>query len=347
MADTKIPVSLVMQSWAKDAWEAGKNEAYFNRFMGKDAGSIIHVKEELYKGDGTSINIPLLLPLRGAGVTGDEILEGKEEALTYRSFKVELRRVRNAVRLEGKFEEHKTQINMRLDAKKQLSDWLGKYIDCAIFSVLTGVLSTEIDWTTLDFPFPLEAPSPDRILIANGLTTEAAITASDKFTTDIIGQAKRKALETPDRQIRPINIDGKETFVMVIDQYQERDLKNDPKWREAQQSGNVRGEKNPIFSGAIGMWDGVVIHSNNRVPRTDNGTTKVSHALFLGAQAAVFAEGEPPEWNEKTFDYGNKYGVSFGRMFGLKKSQFKFDDVNNTDFGVINVLTSSIDDYQS
>lgn len=345
MADTTIPLELVMKSWAKNVWSAGKRKAYFNRFMGKDAGNIIQVKEELLKGSGTSINIPLLLPLKGAGVIGDNLLEGNEEALTYRSFNVELQRVRNAVRLEGKFEEHKTQINMRSDAKLQLADWLAKYIDCAIFSVLTGVLSTEINWTTLDFPFPLEAPSPDRVLIANGLTTEAAITAGDKFATDIIGQAKRKALETPDQQIRPINIDGKETYVMVIDQYQARDLKNDTKWIEAQQQGNIRGEKNPIFSGAIGMWDGVVIHENNRVPRTDNGTTKVSHALFLGAQAVVFAEGEPPEWREKTFDYDNKYGVSFGRMFGLKKSQFKFDGVNNTDFGVINVLTSSIDDY--
>jgi hypothetical protein len=31
-------------------------------------------------------------------------------------------------------------------------------------------------------------------------------------------------------------------------------------------------------------------------------------------------------------------------MFGLKRSQFKFDGTNETDFGVINVITSSSDD---
>lgn len=344
MAITTIPSELQQKAWARDTYEAGKAKTFFNKFMGKSSDSIIHVKEELFKGSGTSITIPLLLPLKGAGITGDNMLEGNEEQLVYKDFNVELQRVRNAVRIAGKFEEHKTQYNMRTDAKNGLADWLARYIDCAIFSVLTGVLSTDMSWTTLDFPFPLELPSPDRVILAGNVANEAALTVTDKFTTDIIGKAKRKALETPDQQVRPITIDGKDTFVMVINQYQARDLKSDQKWVEAQQQGNVRGEKNPIFSGALGMWDGVVVHENNRIPRTDNGTTQVGHALLLGAQACVFAEGEPPEWREKTFDYDNQYGVSFGRMFGLKRSQFKYNGTTNTDFGVINVLTSAVDD---
>jgi hypothetical protein len=58
----------------------------------------------------------------------------------------------------------------------------------------------------------------------------------------------------------------------------------------------------------------------------------------------VFAEGESPRWVEKKFDYDNKYGVSIERMFGVQKSQFKYDGTNEMDFGVINVLTSSEDD---
>jgi N4-gp56 family major capsid protein len=236
---------------------------------------------------------------------------------------------------------------LREAAKSGLSDWLATYIDCAIFSILTGVLLKDIKWTPATFPFgTIEAPSPDRLIIAGGKTAENLIQPVDVFSTEMISKAKMKAKADPDNMIRPIIINGKETYVMVIDQYQARDLKHDTAWLEAQQQGNVRGEKNPIFTGALGMWDGVVIHEHNRIPRTETGAndTKVSHALFLGAQAAVFAEGEPAEMVEKTFDYENKYGVSFGRMFGLKKSRFKFDGVNETDFGVINVLTSSVDD---
>ena len=82
--DTKIPDSLVLKSWAKKTWQAGIKESYFSKFMGRDAKSIIHVKEELSRGRGTTINIPLLMPLFGAGIIGDNILEGNEEAPAHR-----------------------------------------------------------------------------------------------------------------------------------------------------------------------------------------------------------------------------------------------------------------------
>lgn len=345
--DTTIPQSLVLKSWAKKTWQAGIKESYFSKFMGRDAKSIIHVKEELSRGRGTTINIPLLMPLFGAGVIGDNILEGKEEALVYRDFEVPLNQVRHAVRLEGRFEEQKTQQTMREDARSGLSEWLATYLDLSIFGILTGVTPPFIKNATTDiFPFTLDAPTADRILYAGSATTENAITASDKFDTSIIGKAKRMARADENTAIRPIRVNGAEHYVMVIDQWQARDLKDDQRWIVAQESANIRGEKNPIFSGAIGMWDGVVIHESNRVPRTDTGSSnaKVGHALFLGAQACVFAEGEAPRWVEKSFDFDNKYGVSIGRMFGLKKAQFKFDGTNWTDFGVINVLTSSAED---
>lgn len=351
-----VPESLVLKSWAKKTWEAGIKESYFSKFMGRDAKSIIHVKEELNRGRGTSINIPLLMPLVGAGVIEDNMLEGKEESLVYRDFDVPLSRVRHAVRLAGEFEERKTQLNMRQDAHTGLSQWLGKYIDLSIFGIMTGTTPPFIKAVTDLFPFTIDPPTADRIVCSNGEkidstnTTlealEATIEAADVFDTSIIGKAKRLARADEVTAIRPIRVDGRETYVMVIDQWQARDLKRDTKWIEAQKHANIRGEKNPIFSGAIGIWDGVVIHECNRVPRTETGKNGVpiGHALFLGAQAVVFAEGEPAKWVEKKFDFDNQYGVAISRMFGLKKAQFKFDGTNWTDFGVINVLTSSVED---
>ncbi|MBR1804849.1 MAG: N4-gp56 family major capsid protein [Selenomonadaceae bacterium] len=170
--------------------------------------------------------------------------------------------------------------------------------------------------------------------------------ASDTFSTALIVRAKRIALADENTMVKPIMINGLETYIMVIDQWQARDLKNDQTWIEAQQYANVRGNDNPIFSGALGVYDGVVLHQCNRIQRTETGSggTKVGHALFLGRQAAVFAVGTQPTWNEKTFDYGNKIGFEFGRIFGIKKTQFKYDGTNQTDFGCINVLTASEDD---
>lgn len=348
-ADTTIPQELILKSWAKQAWEAGIHDSYFSRFMGRNARSIIQVKEDLKKGAGTSINIPLLLPLSGAGVWDDNILEGNEEALEYASFDTYLHYIRHGVRLNGLYEEQKTQINMRKDARDALAEWLSTFIDTNIFAVLTGVMPPFAgSATAANYEFPVTPPSADRVLFGGSATQESAITAADTFSADLIGKAKRLATADENTAIRPIKVDGRSTYVMVIDPFQARDLRNDPKWLEAQKHANVRGEKNPIFSGAMGIYDGVVIHEHNRVPRTGTGAsnTKVGHALFLGAQAVVFAEGTAPRWVEKKFDYENKWGVATGRMFGLQKAQFKFNGASNpaTDFGVINVMTSSIDD---
>lgn len=329
MADTTITVApnLVQQAWAKDTWSSAWHKAFFEKFTGTTAGSIVQVKTELKKEKGDSITIPLLMPLTGTGVTGDNKLEGNEEALQYRDFQVYLNQLRNAVRLTGKFDEQKTQINMRKDAKDALSDWLATRVDKELFKVLT------------------ENPTANRVVCAGKATDAASITAADTFSVDMIGKAKRRATQDEDTMVRPVKVDGVDTYVMIIDQWQARDLMNDQKWLDAQQHANIRGEKNPIFTGALGMYNGVVVHQCNRLTREANASgVKVGHALFLGAQAAVMAVGANPEWNEDTFDYGNQVGFEFGRIFGVAKSQFKFDGKTLTDFGCINVLTSSVDD---
>ena len=262
--------------------------------MGHSFDSIIQIQEDLSRGKGTSIEVSLLMPLNGAGVIEDKTMENNEEKMNYRSCTVYLSRVRNAVRLEGKFEEQKTQEKMRTDMRKVLSAWLARYFDLSIFAILTGTQPPfEVaPGKTLELPYTIEPPTADRILYAGSATSEATITASDVFDTTLIGKARRMAQEDELTAVKPIRIDGRETYVMVIDPYQARDLRQDPKWLEAQEYANIRGETNPIFSGAMGVYEGVCID----------------------------------------------------RMFGLKKAQFKYDGTNWTDFGVINVLTSSVGD---
>ncbi len=343
--NTTIPNELILKAWAKSTWDFGKKESYFNKFMGNSHENIIQIQEDLSRGKGTSIEVSLLMPLNGAGVIEDKKLEDNEEKMNYRSCTVYLSRVRNAVRLAGKFEEQKTQEKMRSDMRKVLSAWLARYFDLSIFAVLTGT-NPPFYATGVDLPYTIEPPTADRILYAGSATSESGITVADVFDTTLIGKARRMAQEDELTAVKPIRINGRDTYVMVIDPYQARDLRRDPKWLEAQEHANIRGETNPIFSGAMGIYEGVVIHECLRVPRTQtgSGSATVGHALFLGAQACILAEGTSPTWTEDTFDYGNQFGVSIDRMFGLKKSQFKYDNTNLTDFGVINVLTSSADD---
>ncbi len=237
---TSLAPELIMQAWARDTWDNGKKKSFFDKFTGTDPTSIIQLREELLKGDGDAINIPLLMPLTGTGIEGDNVLEGK-------------------------------------------SEWLATKIDNMIFSALT------------------DSPTSDRIVYGGTATSIGSIGAADTFDTKIIGRAKRLALANENTQIKPVKVDGRDTFVMVIDQWMARDLKADESFQAAQQYANIRGQDNPIFTGALGWYDGVVIHVSNRIPRdtTGSGGTTVGHGLFLGAQAAVFAVGNQPTWDEK------------------------------------------------
>ena len=131
-----VAPALVMEAWAAETWTSGLEKSFFEKFMGNSAEHIIHVKEELKKGDGDTIHIGLLMPLAGEGVRGDDTLENNEEKMNYRDFSVKIDQIRNGVRLKGRMEEKRTQINMRRDAKVALSKWMSMKIDKTFFKKL-------------------------------------------------------------------------------------------------------------------------------------------------------------------------------------------------------------------
>ena len=105
----------------------------------------------------------------------------------------------------------------------------------------------------------------------------------------------------------------------------------------------MQSSKSPIFTGALGEYNGVVLHKANRVTTGVNGSsgaqiTTVRRAVLCGAQAAVFGYGgesnQEMTWVEELFDYDNQLGVSAGMISGLKKTVF-----NSADFGTVVVST--------
>jgi len=327
MADTVIPVALRQKAWAKETWTAAVKESFFANFMGKSSDSLIQIKEELKKESGDQITISLRMPLLSDGVVDDDMLEGNEEAMQYFDFSVPIHQYRNAVRLKGKMEEQRTAKNLRAEAKDALKDWYTEKMDNMIFSALS------------------QNPSPRRTIFAGTAAAVDTLTDADKFSTAVISKAKRAASKRviynsnhvlP--KIRPLKVNGKKAYIMLITLEQLRDLRSDPVWVSAQENANVRGEDNPILSGSEGIYDGVIIYAHERVTITPTGDAgaNVGHALLLGAQAGAFAVGGEQEWNEETFDYKNKTGFEVGSIFGIAKSQFDTED-----FAVIHVLTGN------
>lgn len=108
--ETTVPEELVKKAWAKQTWTTAMKDLFFGKFMGEGVNNIIQVLNDLEKEAGDRITQSLVLKLKGDGVTGDDILEGNEEKMEYRSFDFTINQLRNAVRIKGKFEEKKRKV---------------------------------------------------------------------------------------------------------------------------------------------------------------------------------------------------------------------------------------------
>lgn len=319
---TTLPTGLVQKAWAKQLWTEAERDNFFAKFTGEGANNIIQVKTDLKKEKGDQITVPLVMRLTGEGVAGDSTLEGNEEKLQMYDCPVTVNQYRHAVRLAGMMEEQKTAINLRAAAKDGLKLWLKEKIEKLTVDAL------------------IESPDADHTLYAGTNTAENTITAADKLTTDLISVAARKA-KTLTPKIRRVLADGKEYYIMLVDNYQARDLKTDERWIAAQENCAERGSSNPIFTGLLGVWDGVALYEYEGLPRTTTGASSavVGHALLLGCQAGIKGVAQEAYWREKAFDYDNQMGFATGVILGLKKSVF-----NAKDFACVQVITSSAND---
>lgn len=324
MADQRnqvnIPTNLVPKVWAKKVWHEGLKDSYFDKFTALDGSNVVHKNKELENVKGDSVVFGLMMNLSGAGVEGNrQKLSGSEDTLNIYDFTVQTQLVRNAVsRFEA--DDQKTQYDMLKEIKSALKQWLADWLDDKLISKLSY------------------NPSNGEVLYASAAGTQSSITANDKLTTTIISRAKRKALMHAPK-VQPIKVDGMDKYIMLVSPWAARDLKDDPKWLAAQQNANIRGSKNPIFTGALGEYDGVILYEYERVLSSNIGASSanVCQNLLLGKQAACFAVARPAKHIEQMDDYGNIAGNGIAFYGAVAKTQF-----NNKDYGVINVMTGGV-----
>ena len=325
MADERnqvnIPANLVPKVWAKKVWHEGVKDSYFDKFTAMDGSNVVHQNKDLENVKGDSVVFGLMMNLSGAGVEGNRAtLSGNEEALNIYDFTVNTQLVRNAVsRFEA--DDQKTQYDMLKEIKGALKQWLSDWLDNKLITKLT---------TTM--------PNPTETVYASAANTVSSTTANDKLTTALISRAKRKAMMYAPK-VQPIKIDGMDKYIMLVSPWAARDLKDDPKWLAAQQNANVRGSKNPIFTGALGEYDGVILYEYERVSLSNGGASSanVCYNLLLGKQAACFAVARPAKHIEQTDDYGNVAGNGIAFYGAVEKTKF-----NGKDYGTIQVITGGV-----
>lgn len=337
---------LAVKLWSKRLFREALKATFFSKFMGEEDTNVLQVKTETSKGPGDRITIGLRMQLTAPGVLGDGTLEGNEEALVTYSDNVTIDQLRNAVRSQGQMSDQRIPFSVREESYSGLRDWYAGRLDQSWFNQLCGnTAQTDVRYTGNQ---ATTAPSSGNILI-QGQTTENSLTSSDTFNLNLIDKAVALAT-TATPMIRPMVVNGQPYYVAFLHPYQVYNLRTNTstgQWLDIQKAAMTGGdvEDNPIFTGALGVYNNVILHQDYRIPNAlqTNGTAKANtaRAVFAGAQASIMAFGQKNSdqemsWVEELFDYGNQLGVSAGMIYGLKKSVF-----NSTDFGTVVMSTWS------
>lgn len=349
MATTEYGVNdaLAVKLWAKKLFQEGLKKAWASKFMGSGSDSLIQIKGETSRGAGDKITFGLRMQLSGDGVQGDGPLEGNEEALTTYSDALYINKLRHAVRSAGKMSEQRVPFSVREEARAGLQDWWSARIDTWFFNQICGYTpQTDTRFTGNQAAI---APDANHRVFTTGSADETVQADSTKvMTLAVIDKCVERA-KTLTPMIRPLMVGGDAKYVMFLHPYQVYDLRTSSstgQWLDIQKAA-MAGSKaggSPIFTGALGEYNGVVLHEATRVTNgvhssTGAAQTSVRRAAFCGAQAAVVGYGKDSaggemSWVEELFDYGNQLGVSAGLIAGLKKTVF-----NSADFGVITAST--------
>lgn len=353
MATTDFPVGSphAVKLWSKKIAREALRETMAMKFMGTSSNNMIQVFDDTSKGAGDRIRVPLRMQLSGRGVGETEALEGNEESLSVYYDDVVINDLAHAVRMKVTIDAQRVPFSVREEARLGIQDWYSDRIDQSIANQLTG--NTAVSDTLYSGNNATIAPSSGtgtdrRWLIREQDTetdhsTEASLSTSDTFSLRLLDRAVSIA-KTTSPLIRPIKVGSSSYYVAFLHPFQVRDLRqqtNTGDWLDIQKAAMSGGDvnDNPIFTGALGVYNGVVLHEWTRLPNgVGANSANTRRAVFCGAQAISLAWGqgysEAPKYEEELFDYQRQFGVSVQTIIGAKKMQF-----NSKDFGSIVMST--------
>lgn len=351
--------------WAMDLWKQARNMSFVNKFLGKDANSVIQHVTELKKSEkGARAVITLLADLQGDGVVGDRTLENNEEAMLTFDQVIRLDQMRHANRHQGRMADQKSIVEFRNNSRDVLAYWLADRIDQLAFLTMAGIsysfkpngaARVGSDFPFLEFAADVAAPTNKRVARWDGTNktlviggASSAVTASDTPSYAMLVQLKAFAKEQYIRGIKEKG--GEETFHVFLSPQAMSKLKLDSDYIQNLRYAQQRSDENPLFTGNVVKVDGLYLHEHRHVPNTLGTSTKYGsgnlvegcQVLFAGAQALAMGDIGNPEWVEKGFDYENQQAVSVAKILGFLKPKFNSIYAGNTtqDFGVISTYVA-------
>ncbi len=369
--------------WSEAVFIYGLENMFFTQFLGdkNDRNALIVVDTELQTKKGGTIIFEARTPLSQGGQGDDGNTTGNEEQLKRRNLSMTIHERAHSVVSAGKLSEQLTATNIREDGKSDLGEWVSEVMEDDLITSGAGLYNENSGGAAIQ-TINESYPTSDRIYyggqsvagaLGNGgvsFGTDALLTGGTQtdnlFGTLIMESIKRRAIgATP--KFRPVNIhdlskanpddlrSGKfrgpllaKLMIVLASPLQIKAVKAESGtngYKAMVSAAQVRGNLNPIFTGAEFLWDGMLVFEYDRIPtRTGAGgttlaegfllnagrtatddacviTRSVARALFMGAQSMCFGWAQKPGWSEDFVD-NNKPKIKVDMLYGTKRAIF-------------------------
>lgn len=347
-----------VKRWATSLAIEADKQSYFTRFIGAGENNIIERRTDLEDDAGDTIKFDLSVNLRGGVITGDNVVEGTEEHLTFYQDEVKIDQVRKGASAGGRMTRKRTLHDLRRIARDRTATYMAEWVDEGFHVYLSGssgAINQDSKFAGEFAGNPIRAPDSDHQLYGGDAVSKATLAAEDKMSVALIERVSVKPrmmnATNPDvMKMTPVSVDGAKRFIMLMSPFQAYDLRvetGDLSWSKIQQSlATSEGRNSPIVKGGLGMINDTVLHQHEGVRRFNDygaGAVHAARALLMGRQAGVVAYGSGGRgtrftWVEKMFDADNQVAIYCGVIMGLNKTRF-----NGKDFSVIAVDTACRD----
>lgn len=291
----------VPEVWNAQLVVEAERASFWDKFEGmQGSGMPIIRKDDLTKEPGDRIHIQTLKALTGSGVADCNLLQGNEERMVLGQFTIVPAFRRHAMAVCQPIAK-RSNVAFKQEAVERLGVWAALYKDDLIFTAATTGATYE--------------------KFVNNRANEGALIAGDELDYATVSQLKTRLNVNKAMPIykgsNPDELDVQ--YCLVMHDYDAHYLRLDTStlnWATMQQYANERGKMNPIFSGAMGVLNGMILKSSLGVPRVGN----VSRCVAFGGEAFATGHIELPTLIEEVVDYGNQVGYGVELDFGVTRA---------------------------
>ncbi len=327
---------------------------YFSYMTGKrNSGKPIIIDDSLFKGkDAGDVGRYHFVPqYYGEGIEGQNpSITGNEKSIDEYYMDLRIDQVAQAFSKKGKMTDIRTIISLREEFKSQLANWFRDRTEHDLVDALTGFTTDGVtkltDAEKMSQPLVNGAGRCYRVDYADSKFTTVAVSAAnstgtslcsgaavgDVMNTYILDELQSLAKTAGAYPMQPVRLsNNEEYYILVLHPTAAIQLRRDERWeKRAIASMTSRGsiENDPIATGAIGVWNKIIVKEAEFVATQTNGTRTIARNLLLGANAAVLAYAQSLDYKEEERDYGRIFGVAADEIRGCKKLTFNGCDMN-------------------